>query len=41
MRRYIYKQMYYEKTISSFDALRPLLSSGLLNFICRATSTVT
>ena len=29
MRRYIYKQMYYGKTISSFDALRPLLSRAL------------
>ena len=26
MRRYIYKQLYYGKTISSFDALRPLFS---------------
>ena len=35
MRRYIYKQLYYGKTISSFDALRPLFSSSFLNFICR------
>ena len=33
----IYKQLYYGKTISSFDALRPLFSSGFLNFICRAS----
>ena len=37
MKRYIYKQLYYGKTISSFDALRPLFSSGFFNFICKAS----
>ena len=35
MRRYIYKQLYYGKTISSLDALRPLFSFSFFNFICR------
>ena len=39
MRRYVYKQIDYGTTISSFDVLRPLLSFGLLNSSSVASPT--
>ena len=40
MRRYIYKQMYYGKTISSFVDLRPLFSSNFLNLYVELPGTI-